>query len=350
MNPDGSGLDTVDEQPWIRRSRTPRGPRRNEGRVLQFRLTGPDEIVYVMTATEAPSPNLTNTSSQGEQSPDWHPLYQIPQSAPSVNASLVPSYRQTISSAQCAARGGTATSHGAPLSVMSCNPPGSCRALRHALDPGRRHGQSHRRAREPCDPRGRGRPRDRGRPHRRAQRQRNGGRLRPCRARPRHHDVRGFRLPTPQRPGSGGSGHVTDSEIAVPWTARPRPTRTSTRIVQPRLDGRHHRGSRQGGPNRFRRCSGASARCRNERRSAATVTTRNSPRRASIRHEEQGAARSRRHLRSTRVPRGRTGGVSGCERNRVSGLAHDRGALGQSRRQRLEVDRRQQKSDPGRLG
>jgi hypothetical protein len=40
-----------------------------------------------------------------------------------LNVSLVPSFRQTISSTQCGARGGSPSTHGAPLALSSCNPP-----------------------------------------------------------------------------------------------------------------------------------------------------------------------------------------------------------------------------------
>jgi hypothetical protein len=40
-----------------------------------------------------------------------------------VAVSLVPSFRQTISATQCAARGGTVSQHGLPLALTSCNPP-----------------------------------------------------------------------------------------------------------------------------------------------------------------------------------------------------------------------------------
>jgi hypothetical protein len=36
---------------------------------------------------------------------------------------LVPNFRQTISASQCTARGGLASTHGAPLALGSCNPP-----------------------------------------------------------------------------------------------------------------------------------------------------------------------------------------------------------------------------------
>jgi hypothetical protein len=65
-------------------------------------------------------------------SADWQPIptaspqptYEHPQLASPATVSLVPNYRQTISSSQCSARGGLNSSHGAPLSFSSCNPPG----------------------------------------------------------------------------------------------------------------------------------------------------------------------------------------------------------------------------------
>jgi hypothetical protein len=56
-------------------------------------------------------------SAPREEVPD------APRSAISMYASLVPSYRQTISATQCTASGRAVSTHGAPLSVTSCNPP-----------------------------------------------------------------------------------------------------------------------------------------------------------------------------------------------------------------------------------
>lgn len=123
MNPDGSGLAPVSSSPGsveLNPSWSPDGTK-----VVFSSYVSPGYTdVYVINRDGSAQTNLTNTSGQSELSPDWQPLYQIPQSAPSVSASLVPSYRQTISSTQCMARGGTSTSHAAPLSVTSCNPPG----------------------------------------------------------------------------------------------------------------------------------------------------------------------------------------------------------------------------------
>jgi hypothetical protein len=51
------------------------------------------------------------------------PPYDAPQAATTLDVPLVPNFRQTISSTQCTARGGLNSTHGAPLSLPSCNPP-----------------------------------------------------------------------------------------------------------------------------------------------------------------------------------------------------------------------------------
>ena len=52
------------------------------------------------------------------------PSYDYPKDASPLIVSLVPAFRETISASQCAARGGLNSTHGAPLSNASCNPPG----------------------------------------------------------------------------------------------------------------------------------------------------------------------------------------------------------------------------------
>jgi hypothetical protein len=47
-----------------------------------------------------------------------------PRSASVLNVPMVPNFRQTISASQCAARGGATSTHGVPLALGSCNPPG----------------------------------------------------------------------------------------------------------------------------------------------------------------------------------------------------------------------------------
>jgi hypothetical protein len=49
--------------------------------------------------------------------------YDAPERAVRLNAELVPAYRATLSSTQCAATGRAPSTHGAPLAFGSCNPP-----------------------------------------------------------------------------------------------------------------------------------------------------------------------------------------------------------------------------------
>jgi hypothetical protein len=63
------------------------------------------------------------------------PIYDAPATASQLNVSLVPNFRQTISSTQCSARGGTTSSHGAPLALLSCNPPAYISATAARLGP-----------------------------------------------------------------------------------------------------------------------------------------------------------------------------------------------------------------------
>jgi mannan endo-1,4-beta-mannosidase len=54
-----------------------------------------------------------------------HPVeVDAPASASPLSVALVPAFRQTISASQCTARGGTGSTHGTPLALTSCNPPG----------------------------------------------------------------------------------------------------------------------------------------------------------------------------------------------------------------------------------
>jgi hypothetical protein len=89
---------------------------------FQSERDGDNDSLYVMTSGGGLETRVGTLVVR--RHPSWQPQFQIPQSATSVSASLVPSYRQTISATQCAARGGAATTHGAPLSLTSCNPPG----------------------------------------------------------------------------------------------------------------------------------------------------------------------------------------------------------------------------------
>jgi hypothetical protein len=50
--------------------------------------------------------------------------FDHPGAATLLDVSLVPAFRQTISNAQCSSRGGQPSTHGSPLALASCNPPG----------------------------------------------------------------------------------------------------------------------------------------------------------------------------------------------------------------------------------
>jgi len=49
--------------------------------------------------------------------------HDVPATALHLHFSLVPNFRQTISTTQCSSRGGANGTHGAPLALPSCNPP-----------------------------------------------------------------------------------------------------------------------------------------------------------------------------------------------------------------------------------
>jgi hypothetical protein len=101
-----------------------------DGTKIAFARSGD---IYVMNTSGPAVTNVTNTSGVTESNPDWQPVlppepnppttHDHPRVASPLKVSLVPNYRQTISATQCQARGGTPSSHGAPLSLGSCNPP-----------------------------------------------------------------------------------------------------------------------------------------------------------------------------------------------------------------------------------
>lgn len=57
-------------------------------------------------------------------------------SATPLRVALVPSFRQTIGTTQCQARGGAPSTHGAPLNFTSCDPPGYVPGTAARLGPG----------------------------------------------------------------------------------------------------------------------------------------------------------------------------------------------------------------------
>ena len=84
-------------------------------------------ILYGVAMTGIGMLTLTGNNVAMDSEQDWAPLrapFDAPTGASPLTVSLVPFFRQTISATQCAARGGQASTHGPPLSLTSCNPPG----------------------------------------------------------------------------------------------------------------------------------------------------------------------------------------------------------------------------------
>jgi hypothetical protein len=79
----------------------------------------------VFFTTLEPLASTDTDSSQDVYVAGAFPLapYPTPRSANDIEFYLVPAFRQTISSTQCTARGGTVRTHGAPFGVSSCDPP-----------------------------------------------------------------------------------------------------------------------------------------------------------------------------------------------------------------------------------
>jgi hypothetical protein len=75
--------------------------------------------------------NCTVTMDAAKRVAARFEAFEAPRTASYLRVSLVPDFRQTISTTQCQARGGTPSSHGTPLSFTSCNPPSVPRAQAH---------------------------------------------------------------------------------------------------------------------------------------------------------------------------------------------------------------------------
>jgi Tol biopolymer transport system component len=85
--------------------------------------------LYVMNPNGSGQTRQTNNAVDDDY-PDWQPLsgfsrpnFDAPKSSGWLQFSMVPDSRQTISSTQCQSRGGATSMHGAPLALLSCNPP-----------------------------------------------------------------------------------------------------------------------------------------------------------------------------------------------------------------------------------
>src|SRR5205823_3631862 len=127
MNADGTGATAV--APGEYPAWSP------DGQQLAFaRLWVPEQGYDIVTHDLASGTefNLTASDPDLDYGPDWQPLptsspqpsYDHPKYATPARVSLVSNFRQTISTSQCTARGGLNSTHGAPLALPSCNPPG----------------------------------------------------------------------------------------------------------------------------------------------------------------------------------------------------------------------------------
>jgi Tol biopolymer transport system component len=122
INPDGSGETKIsnstssDDSPaWS-----------PDGNQIAFnsQRDGGNAQIYAMNADGTNPTRLTSNGTVADTSPDWQPAaYDVPRASNVTSVALVPAFRQTIGSTQCGATGRSVGSHGAPLSLLSCNPP-----------------------------------------------------------------------------------------------------------------------------------------------------------------------------------------------------------------------------------
>jgi hypothetical protein len=121
MNADGTGITQLTDDP--RSSGVPAWS--PDGRKIAFLRADDNDGLRIWTMNADGSTEQDIGVRAPESGLDWQPiLHDAPQAADTITTSLVPAFRQTISSTQCQARGGTPSTHGAPLSLSSCNPPG----------------------------------------------------------------------------------------------------------------------------------------------------------------------------------------------------------------------------------
>lgn len=127
MNPDGSspGMLTTNGV-----SHTPIWS--PDGRKILFHQGSDLYLMNIDGSDQHPIGARAKTPPARAGGGSWQPLmksspppsYDAPERALVLSASLVPNFRQTISTTQCQSRMGTPSMHGAPLAFESCNPPG----------------------------------------------------------------------------------------------------------------------------------------------------------------------------------------------------------------------------------
>jgi TolB protein len=125
MNPDGSDVTPVDSLHGYEPVYSPDG-----SKIAFGSSSGSGGDIFVASSDGSGVTDVTPLSSY-EGSPDWQrlpvtsppPSYDHPALASTLRVSLVPGHRQTISATQCGARGGSPSTHGAPLALAACDPP-----------------------------------------------------------------------------------------------------------------------------------------------------------------------------------------------------------------------------------
>jgi hypothetical protein len=102
-----------------------------DGTKIAFQTNRGDGIyrIWAMRADGTGTPTQVS-DGPSDATPDWQRSFDTPSLADSLVVSLVPNFRQTVSSSQCVARGGLNSTHGPPdlpggsNPDASCNPPG----------------------------------------------------------------------------------------------------------------------------------------------------------------------------------------------------------------------------------
>jgi hypothetical protein len=124
MNSDGTGKTTINPSGanpvW-----SPDGTRiayTASGAIHTMDTDGSNDAL-VAGATPPGASGLDWQACSGTCPPEPAFAYDVPGAAQTAYIKFVPTYRQTISNTQCAARGGAQSTHGPPLSVASCSPP-----------------------------------------------------------------------------------------------------------------------------------------------------------------------------------------------------------------------------------
>jgi Tol biopolymer transport system component len=144
MNPDGTGQQSLPPAPTCCDYQPAWSP--DGSKIVFFRNQGDGTYgVYTMNSDGSDPTQVTDCVTTYCFEVDWQPLPHQSSPAPTYDHSrlasparvpLVPNFRQTISSSQCTSRGGLNSTHGPPLSLSSCNPPGFTPGTQAHMGPG----------------------------------------------------------------------------------------------------------------------------------------------------------------------------------------------------------------------